>query len=499
MMVSFVFDALNIPTLTIPRNPSRALIAVNNLPGNCTIFDFVGIPPSANLQRWDIDLARSCPMDILSRSACGGSSERSRSSSKLNADCFCITLERDALLRAIERDIGDPETSRLVVEARPHLFSNVSVFLSDADFARMSATVSAIEHAARLPDYQRAVLSWAPEVAGIDHGPVGAMMGYDFHVAADGPKLIEINTNAGGAFLNALLVPAQRACCPEPERALMISKAHAFDAATVDMFRSEWRRQRGSEGPARIAIVDDTPSEQYLYPEMVLAKRLFQRSGIDAVIADPRELTLKDNHLYCGSDPVDLVYNRLVDFSLSEPSHHILRRAYIEGAVVLTPNPHTYALLADKRNLTLLSDAATLRSLHLEQHDVDLLSACIPHTVLVTAESADRLWRERKHFFFKPAMGYGSKGSYRGDKLTKGTWGAILKADYIAQNFASPGQRTVKVDGALSALKVDIRLYTYAGRIILAAARLYQGQTTNFRTPGGGFAPLFTVPQLLSE
>ena len=28
-------------------------------------------------------------------------------------------------------------------------------------------------------------------------------------------------------------------------------------------------------------------------------------------------------------------------------------------------------------------------------------------------------------------------------------------------------------------------------RVLLAAARLYQGQTTNFRTPGGGFAPVF--------
>lgn len=26
----------------------------------------------------------------------------------------------------------------------------------------------------------------------------------------------------------------------------------------------------------------------------------------------------------------------------------------------------------------------------------------------------------------------------------------------------------------------------------LVAARLYQGQTTNFRTAGGGFAPVFT-------
>jgi len=30
--------------------------------------------------------------------------------------------------------------------------------------------------------------------------------------------------------------------------------------------------------------------------------------------------------------------------------------------------------------------------------------------------------------------------------------------------------------------------------VLLYAARMYQGQTTNFRTPGGGFAPVFTGP-----
>jgi hypothetical protein len=38
-------------------------------------------------------------------------------------------------------------------------------------------------------------------------------MGYDFHLAPDGPRLIEINTNAGGAFLNAALARAHHACC----------------------------------------------------------------------------------------------------------------------------------------------------------------------------------------------------------------------------------------------------------------------------------------------
>ena len=43
----------------------------------------------------------------------------------------------------------------------------------------------------------------------------------------------------------------------------------------------------------------------------------------------------------------------------------------------------------------------------------------------------------------------------------------------------------------MQSLKADLRNYTYDGKVLLRAARLYQGQTTNFRSPGGGFAPVF--------
>jgi hypothetical protein len=39
--------------------------------------------------------------------------------------------------------------------------------------------------------------------------------------------------------------------------------------------------------------------------------------------------------------------------------------------------------------------------------------------------------------------------------------------------------------------KADIRLYVYDGRILVAAARLCQGQVVKFRIPGGGFASAF--------
>ena len=40
-------------------------------------------------------------------------------------------------------------------------------------------------------------------------------------------------------------------------------------------------------------------------------------------------------------------------------------------------------------------------------------------------------------------------------------------------------------------MTADIRAFVYQGAVQMFVARLYQGQTTNFRTPGGGFAPVF--------
>ncbi len=113
----------------------------------------------------------------------------------------------------------------------------------------------------------------------------------------------------------------------------------------------------------------------------------------------------------------------------------------------------------------------------------------VPQTKLVRAEDAAQWWEDRKQWFFKPVSGYGSKGAYRGDKVTKRVFEEIMQSDYIAQRMAQPGERKVCAEGLEpQSLKYDVRCYVYDGDIQLVAARLYQGQTTNFRTPGGGFA-----------
>lgn len=413
-------------------------------------------------------------------------------SERLNQECFCITLDRDALCDALEREVGDGGLCATFIETRPHLFSNTPVFLSESDTGVMLRMVHAIEVATHLPAFQEAVLSWAPAIAHHDLGPRGAFMGYDFHIAAGGPKLIEVNTNAGGAFLNALLAKAQLACCAEIEAGLSRSEAHDFDEAVLRMFQREWALQRGGGMPQQVAIVDDRPEEQYLYPEFVLAQRFFLKHGIEAVVVDAGTLRYEAGQLFAGDASIDLVYNRLVDFAFEQPGHAALRTAYEGDAVVVTPNPRVHALYADKRNLSLLSDHAALRAWGLPAETIADLGG-VPRTVLVTPDNARRLWEDRKRLFFKPAGGHGSKAVYRGDKVTKGVWAEIIRGGYVAQDYAAPSERMVKLDGSPQVRKTDVRLYVYDGRVLLTAARLYQGQTTNFKTPGGGFAPVFVI------
>lgn len=417
---------------------------------------------------------------------------------QLNRGCFCITLDRHALANALDREAGAVGFAADLTRSHPSLFSSVPVFVPTETMAEMARVVTAVEAAARLPGYQDAALAWAPASAQPEFGPLGALMGYDFHVTPDGPRLIEVNTNAGGAFLNAILARAQSACCVEVLAPFDIRPSEGFGVRIAEMFVAEWRRQGRSGLPATIAIIDDQPEQQHLYPEFQLAKALLESRGFRVIIADPGDLTMAGGRVAIGGETIDLVYNRLVDFALDEPRHAALRATYLAGAVVVTPNPRVHALLADKRNLTMLSDANRLRHWGLPQGEVELLDAAVPKSTVVSTANADDLWRDRRRLFFKPAGGHGSKATYRGDKITRGVWDDILAGAYVAQAYAAPGPRAVEYEGARTDLKVDVRLYTYAGEVLLAAARLYQGQTTNMRTPGGGFAPVLVVPATLT-
>jgi hypothetical protein len=403
---------------------------------------------------------------------------------QLNRACDCTTVDLPALQRRFVPTLG---------ETHAHLFADAPVFVGAADVERMRQVVAAVEEVVALPAYRDAVLAQAPALARARQPAAGVFTGFDFHVGAAGPKLIEINTNAGGAFLNVAAHAAQRACCPADPATGARPDAAKLEGTIYSMFADEWRRARGDRPLGSVALVDEAPATQFLYPEFLLAQQMFEARGIAAHIADPAQLAVAGDRLLLGGMPIDLVYNRLTDFYLEDPRNAAVREACAHGLAVVTPHPHAHALYADKRNLVLLGDAGALRAFGASPGAREALGRGVPETRLVQGD-ADGWWRDRKDWFFKPRHGFGSRGAYRGDKLTRRVLGEIMAGGgYVAQRVVSPGERVRTAAGVRESFKVDVRCYTYRGRIQLMAARLYRGQTTNFRTAGGGFAPVRVV------
>ncbi len=411
-----------------------------------------------------------------------------------NAECECIRADLAAFeeqMRSAADDGGPvyhPET------IHQNIISETPVILPQRELRKISNAVAAIHQVVRHSSFRDYVLGRAPVIARQNSKVHGVLMGFDFHMTPDGPKLIEINTNAGGALINAQLLRFQTACCDTFQEMIReVGVVHEVHNKILASFLAEWQAFGRQGRPQRIVIVDETPAQQYLYPELILFRSLFRAAGIEAEIVAPEDLVFAGGSLLYRRKTVDLVYNRLTDFYLEKRQSRALRDAHMSGEVLITSNPRHHALLANKKNFSIFSNADLLRSFNIPAQTINVLEQTVPKSCLVTSNNAEMLWQNRRKLFFKPVSGFGSRGAYRGSKLTKRVWQEILNGEYIAQDFVAPSLSPVKVDGVTREMKFDIRAYVYQGDIQLMAARRYQGQTTNMHTDGGGFASVYSV------
>ena len=249
-----------------------------------------------------------------------------RPAAQLNSDCFCGGLKLDALTEALRSAPGSPDVSALIAERCPHLFSPLPVFISHAQSQQIDALIGAVESVVAMPAYRALVLQGAPDIARLDPGTHSVFFGYDFHLEGDRIGLIEINTNAGGALLNAALARAQNPCGALGLGAMDgAADGESFERAIVAMFEQEWRLGGTGGALRRIAIVDTAPEQQYLYPEFLLFRQLFERHGIDAIITDPAALQFDGERLRHDGKVIDLVYNRLTDFAFDQDASAVPR------------------------------------------------------------------------------------------------------------------------------------------------------------------------------
>ena len=344
----------------------------------------------------------------------------------------------------------------------------------------MVALVRVLNRLAANPAYREAIVPLLPETARFDPGYSAVMMGYDFHLSETGPRLIEVNTNAGGGLLALLSGRDQKHLSTDlltsPQRGKLLG-------SFLDDFRAF--RRDPSARPEFIAIIDEAPDEQFLYPEMQAFVELFRSSGIEAEILAPEQLSCDAKGVFHNGRRIEMIYNRHCDFYLQSQELAGLRAAYLAGEVCLTPNPWLYGLLGDKRRLALFTDARRLAEIGIPETDISLLSQVVPNSRLLADCDPDEIWSSRKELVFKPLSLFASRGVLLGKSISRKRFEALPTEQTLVQEFVPPSQISVDDD---TAMKADFRLFAYRDRIICAAARLYQGQVTNMRTPGGGFA-----------
>ena len=123
-------------------------------------------------------------------------------------------------------------------------------------------------------------------------------------------------TPAGAGYNDALVasfadLPIMRAFGRRYETRPLLAR-HGVLHVLLDAYE-EWAGRR--EIP-RVAIVDwpEVPTRS----EFVLFQEYFAAVGIEAVIADPRELELRGGRLYAEGGPIDLVYKRVLLAELVE-------------------------------------------------------------------------------------------------------------------------------------------------------------------------------------
>src|ERR1700682_97372 len=88
-----------------------------------------------------MDLNNGARTSVLQK----GNSEAER----LNRGCFCITLDRHALMEALNRDVGSQDFAQELGESHPSLFSNVPAFVPAETLIEMARAVDSVETAAR--------------------------------------------------------------------------------------------------------------------------------------------------------------------------------------------------------------------------------------------------------------------------------------------------------------------------------------------------------------
>ncbi len=339
-------------------------------------------------------------------------------------------------------------------------------------------------------------------------GPDVVLSRLDAFLTPDGPRFIEINSDAPAGFGYGDRMARVFEALPvfrEFARTTPVSYLPS-GPRLVEAVLSVWARRGGGAGPS-VAIVDwadvKTRADQEILRDAFLAH------GVRCQLADPREMDVHDGRLWAGAVGVDVVYRRgvLTELVGREDEVRGFLTAYRDG-LALFVNSFRCHLSEDKAFFAFLTDEAFAGLLSAEERALVLRS--VPWTrkveerrTLAGGREVDlvpHILERRESLVLKPAHGYGGQSVFVGDETEASAWEQAVRAGIgepwvVQERVAIPEEAfPVCEAGALrfEPLKVNANPFYVAGAEVGAVTRASRSSVINV-SAGGGSVPTFVV------
>lgn len=266
----------------------------------------------------------------------------------------------------------------------------------------------------------------------------------------------------------------------------------------------------GGRGTPQIAIVDwgDVPTLN----EHELCRELFEAEGSPTLLADPRALEYRGDHLWAGDFRIDLIYKRVLVSELVGRMgiHNNPIVQAVRDRRVCISNSFSAKLMAKKASFVLLSDEQN-HGLY-DEGELAAIEAHIPWTRRVQERKTQFHGHEvdllpfiaerRDQLVLKPNDEYGGKGVVIGweatDDLWQETMRAALTTPYVVQERVNIYYEDFPawIDGSLnvSPRLVDADPFIFFGRTTSGCmTRLSSTTLLNVTAGGGSIVPTFIV------
>jgi len=329
----------------------------------------------------------------------------------------------------------------------------------------------------------------------------------DAFLGPAGPRFIEVNSDAPAGFGYGDRMAELFTKLPV-FRAFARARSVTYRPSIPALVEAILHAGSGRAGSTlTVAIVDwsevKTRADQEILREAIALR------GARCLMADPRELELRDGRLLAGGETVDVVYRRAVLSELMEREDEVrvFFRAYETGAAVFV-NSLRCRLSEDKAFLALLTDEAFATLL--TEDETAFVARAVPWTRKLEERRTRKGGREvdllsfvreqRAGLVLKPAHGYGGRDVLVGDETAPADWDEAIRAGtgqpwVVQERVTIPEEPFPTCEGGslrFEDLKVNANPFYVAGGEAGAVTRASRRTVINV-SAGGGSVPTFVV------